>query len=46
LLATWRAAKDSKRFDAKGFQAAHPDLAAPFINNIPGSRRFILKDLK
>lgn len=42
-LATWKAAKDSTRFDAKAFQAAHPDLAREFTVPSQGARRFLLK---
>lgn len=42
-IATWKAPKPSKKFDAKAFQAAHPDLAEPFIHPTQGSRRFLLK---
>lgn len=42
-LATWKAARDSEKFDSKAFRAAHPDLAAQFSSVQPGSRRFILK---
>lgn len=42
-LATWRGSKPSKTFDRKRFEAEHPDLAAEYITESPGSRRFILK---
>lgn len=42
-LATWKAAKDSEKFDAKAFQAAHPDLAREFTKTVAGARRFLLK---
>lgn len=42
-LATWKAAKDSTKFDAKAFQAAHPDLAREFTVPSQGARRFLLK---
>lgn len=42
-LATWRAAKASQKFDAKAYQADHPDLCQPYIKAVPGSRRFLLK---
>jgi putative phage-type endonuclease len=42
-LATWKAAKESEKFDSKAFKSAHPDLAAQFISVQPGSRRFLLK---
>lgn len=42
-LATFKAAKDSARFDSKAFQVAHPELYAQFTNVISGSRRFLVK---
>lgn len=42
-LATWRAAKDSEKFDAKSFAKAHPELAKEFTVTVPGARRFLLK---
>jgi len=42
-LATWKAAKDSRKFDDKTYQKDHPDLCIPYIKTVPGSRRFILK---
>lgn len=42
-LATWKAAKDSSKFDSKAFEAAHPDLFKQFLKTTPGSRRFLLK---
>lgn len=43
ILATFKAAKDSTRFDAKAFQAEHPDLYAQYTKVVPGTRRFLLK---
>ncbi len=42
-LATWKAPKASKKFDAKAFQIDHPDLCAPYMSETQGSRRFLLK---
>ena len=42
-LATWRLAAAPKRFDAKAFSAAHPDLYAAFLKEGEPSRRFLLK---
>lgn len=42
-LATWKAAKDTERFDAKAFQTEHPDLAKPYIRTVAGTRRFLLR---
>lgn len=42
-LATWKAAKDSPKFDSKAFTKAHPELAQEFTKIQPGTRRFLLK---
>lgn len=42
-LATWKASKESAKFDSLAFCQAHPDLAQSFTKTIPGTRRFILK---
>lgn len=42
-LATWKAPKASKKFDAKAYQAEHPDLCAPYFVESQGARRFLLK---
>lgn len=42
-LATWKAAKDSTKFDYKTYQKEHSDLCTPYMQITPGSRRFILK---
>ncbi|MGM9759308.1 MAG: YqaJ viral recombinase family protein [Parabacteroides sp.] len=42
-LATWKAAKDSDKFDEKRFAAEHPDLYADYRITVPGTRRFLLK---
>lgn len=42
-IATWKAPKASKKFDAKAYQAEHPDLCAPYIFETQGARRFLLK---
>lgn len=42
-IATWKAPKPSARFDAKAFQADHPDLARPYIQTTQGARRLLLK---
>lgn len=44
VLATWKAARDSSRFDSKAFAAAHHELAAQFTKTVAGSRRFLLKE--
>lgn len=42
-LATWKTPKPSDKFDAKAFQAAHPDLAKEYTTSVEGARRFLLK---
>lgn len=42
-LATWKAAKDSTKFDAKAYQKEHSELCEPYMVTAPGSRRFIIK---
>jgi len=42
-LATWKAAKASKRFNASLFQQAMPDIYSQFVVETPGSRRFLVK---
>ena len=42
-LATWKAAKSSKRFDPKLFQSAMPEIYEQFVVEQSGSRRFLLK---
>lgn len=42
-LATWKAAKDSVKFDEKAFKAANPELWQKYAKTVPGSRRFLLK---
>ena len=43
VLATWKNAKASSKFDAKLFQSAMPDIYKQFIREMPGSRRFLIK---
>jgi len=43
VLATWKAAKASNKFDAKLFEQSMPDVYKSFIREVPGSRRFLLK---
>lgn len=42
-IATWKAAKESHKFDEKRFAAENPGLYASYQVTLPGSRRFILK---
>jgi hypothetical protein len=43
VLATWKSAKASKKFDAKAFQEAYPQMYDQFVREVPGSRRFLIK---
>lgn len=43
VLATWKNAKPSVKFDSKLFQSAMPDIYQQFVREMPGSRRFLLK---
>ena len=43
IIATWKAPKPSSKFDAKAFQAAHPELAREFIVPTQGARRLVIK---
>lgn len=42
-LATWKAPKESVKFDAEAFQSTHPDMAKDFMFKVNGARRFLLK---
>jgi putative phage-type endonuclease len=42
-LATWKAPKDSVKFNEKAFKAEHPDLWKDFARSITPGRRFLLK---
>jgi putative phage-type endonuclease len=42
-IATWKAPKPSKKFDAKAFQAANPQEAEKYMVTTQGARRFLLK---
>jgi hypothetical protein len=43
VLATWKSAKSSQKFDVKAFQAAYPQMYEQFVRESPGSRRFLIK---
>lgn len=43
ILATWKAAKDSVKFDEKRFASENPDLYQSYLSTVAGSRRFLLK---
>jgi predicted phage-related endonuclease len=43
VMATWRKAKDSERFDTKRFAVEHPAMHSQYSITQQGSRRFLLK---
>jgi len=43
VLATWKSAKSSMKFDSKLFESAMPDIYRQFVREMPGSRRFLIK---
>lgn len=43
VLATWRSAKSSEKFDEKKFKAEHADLYSAYRHTVAGSRRFLVK---
>ena len=43
ILATWKTAKDSLKFDKARFMSENPETAARYTSMSPGSRRFLLK---
>jgi predicted phage-related endonuclease len=43
VLATWKNAKPSLKFDSKLFQSAMPDIYGQFVREMTGSRRFLIK---
>jgi putative phage-type endonuclease len=43
VLATWKSAKGSKRFDAKAFQCDQPELYEKYMKVSEPSRRFLIK---
>jgi predicted phage-related endonuclease len=43
VLATWRSAKGSTRFDSSLLQKEMPEVYQRFMRDMPGSRRFLLK---
>lgn len=46
LLATWKSAKGSTRFDVDTFKQDYPDLWKAYLRTGEGSRRFLLKESK
>jgi putative phage-type endonuclease len=45
-LATWKTAKPTRTFDRTRFELDHPDLAVGYLVEKPGSRRFLLKEVR
>lgn len=43
ILATWKTAKDSSKFNEKEFAADEPELYESYMRTVPGTRRFLLK---
>jgi len=43
VLATWKNAKGSMKFNAKMFEQSMPDIYQQFVMEVPGSRRFLVK---
>lgn len=43
VLATWKSAKPSIKFNAELFQKSMPDIYKQFQVEVPGSRRFLIK---
>lgn len=43
VLASWKSAKDSCKFNTKQFQKEHSDLYSQYTFTVPGSRRFLIK---
>jgi len=43
VLATWKSAKESTRFNVDLFKNSYPEMYASFLYTTPGSRRFNLK---
>ena len=42
-IASWRSARDSRKFDETTFAYEHPDIYEQYMRNVPGSRRFLNK---
>ncbi len=43
VIATWKAGKPVKRFDAKAFEAENPEIYKQFVKENPPIRRLIIK---
>ncbi len=42
-LASWRASKESEKFDADLFKTENPEMYAKYLHTVQGSRRFMLR---
>ena len=43
VVATWKTAKDTQKFNEKLFASEHADIYGQYMQNVTGSRRFLLK---
>ena len=43
VIATWKTAKDSLKFNEELFASEHADLYKKYMSNVAGSRRFLVK---
>ena len=43
VLAQWKNTKDTRKFNAKAFQAAEPTMYNLYMETVPGSRRFTIR---
>lgn len=43
VLATWKAPRESEKFDEKAFKEDNPELWAKYVTSRQGSRRFLLR---
>ena len=43
VLAQWKNPKDTRKFNAKAFQAAAPTMYNLYMEIVPGSRRFTIR---
>ena len=43
VIAQWKNTKDTRKFNAKAFQAAEPTMYNLYMETVPGSRRFTIR---
>lgn len=43
VIATWKAAKDSQKFNVDEFKENEPEMYQSYLETVPGTRRFLLK---